>query len=272
MIAIVTDSSSYLTQAEAAALGVVMVPMSYSAAGSSYQENFVDQNGHFEQLFDSAEETLRTSQATLNSFTTAFDSLRAKGYEVLCLTISSRLSGTYGNAVLAARDLGGKNIAVVDTLTTAAGLYLCIREARRLIDQGLSLAEVAQHITDLRSRVHLVFSVDDIGPLRRSGRLGGIKLSISTILNIRPMLKCQDGAIIATGITRGRHEQQRQLLRAVPRDVTDVVVEQFKAESQIGVLAKELRDAGKSVEMRTIGPVLSIHLGKGCLGVAWIDK
>ena len=271
MITIVTDSSSYLTQAEAAALGVVMVPMSYSIGRAVYPEAFVDRERRFEHILDSAPSTLHTSQATLSAFVGTFDALRRRGCEILCLTISSRLSGTYGNALVAARDLGGTGIAVLDSRSTAAGLYLLIRAARRLIDEGLTLDEIVRQLADMRERVHLVFSVDDIGPLRRSGRLGGIKLSVSTILNIHPMLRCQDGAIIATGIARGRHEQQRQLTGAIPADVREAVVQHYRAESQLTEVIRQLQNTGKTVAVRGIGPVLAAHLGKGCIGVAWLD-
>ena len=271
LITIVTDSSSYLTQAEASAMGVVMVPMSYSLGRAVYQEDFVDRDTRFDRLLDSSPESLHTSQATLSSFTTAFEALRAKGSEILCLTISSRLSGTYGNALMAARDLGGRGIAVVDSLSTAGGLYFLIREAHRMIEQGLALSVINDRLLEMRGRVRMFFSVDDIGPLRRSGRLGGVKLSISTILNIRPMLKCQDGAIITVSVARGRHEQLRQLASAVPTDATEVIVEHYRADSRLDALVRELRDAGKSVEIHSVGPVLAIHLGKGCIGVAWVN-
>ena len=271
MITIVTDSSSYLTQAEAAALGVVMVPMSYSIGRAVYPEAFVDRERRFEHILDGAPATLHTSQATLSAFVSAFDGLKKRGSEVLCLTISSRLSGTYGNALVAARDLGGEGIAVIDSRSTAAGLYLLIRAAKRLIDEGLPLAEVAARVSGMRERVKLVFSVDDIGPLRRSGRLGGIKLSVSTILNIHPMLRCQEGAIIATGVTRGRHEQQRQLICSIPSEVKDVVVQHYRAEGQLTAVIRQLQQAGRTVSVRDIGPVLAVHLGKGCIGVAWME-
>ena len=272
MITIVTDSSSYLTQAEAAALGVVMVPMNYSIGRAVYPEAFVDQERRFEHILDGAPATLHTSQATLSAFMSTFEGLRVRGQEILCLTISSRLSGTYGNALVAARDLGGSGIAVVDSRTTAAGLYLLIRAARRLCDQGLSLEEVERRVSLLRDQVHLVFSVDDIGPLRRSGRLGGIKLSVSTILNIHPMLRCQEGAIIATGVTRGRHEQQRQLIYSIPSRVKDIAVQHYHAEAQLTAIIRQLQDSGKNVNVRGIGPVLAVHLGKGCIGVAWLEN
>ena len=137
MIAIVTDSTAYLTHEEAVELGVVIVPMSYSfGKDMSLNEGCIENDEHAERQVAEGIDHVHTSQATLAGFFNAFQRLRRAGYEVLCITISSRLSGTYANAVLAAKELGGGHIEVVDSLTTCSGLYLLIREARKRIREG----------------------------------------------------------------------------------------------------------------------------------------
>lgn len=273
MIAIVTDSSACLYRSEARRLGVTVVPMSYSLPGQpSFNESYIDSSGEFEQLVSQNIDRLRTSQASFAAFMSAFNDLLESGAQVLCLTMSSRLSGTYGNARMSARETDPDNIAVVDSLTTSGGLYLMIMEARRLINQGLGLQEIARRLRDMRPRVHTAFTVDDITPLRRSGRLGSVRMSISTILNIRPALKCQDGCIVSAGVVRGRHEQYKMLVRTLPATPCRCVVEGFMAESQMAELKLRVEAAGHEVLLRHIGPVLGIHLGVGSLGVSWIDS
>ena len=132
MIAIVTDSTAYVTREDARALGVV-VPMTYSIGGNQlYTESYIGENGMFESLLKKNPPGQRTSQATMSAFMSTFEEIRSAGHQVLCLTISSRLSGTYSNAAIAARELGGTDISVVDSRTTAGGLLLMARAARRL--------------------------------------------------------------------------------------------------------------------------------------------
>lgn len=88
---------------------------------------------------------------------------------------------------------------------------MLIREARRRIDEGDKLGSVVRYLNKLRGRVRMCFSVDDMTPLRRSGRLGNVKMSISTVLNIKPILELRDGAIVSAGLARGRVEQARRL-------------------------------------------------------------
>ena len=159
-----------------------------------------------------ASSSRRTLQASPHLVPVSYTHLRRSGYEILCLTISSRLSGTYANAVLAAKELGGSHIEVVDSLTTCSGLYLLIREARMRIRGGAKLSAVARELNELRKRVRMCFSVDDMAPLRRSGRLGNVRMSISTVLNIKPILELRDGAIVSSSLARGRVEQTLSLI------------------------------------------------------------
>ena len=272
MTIIVTDSTAYLTRSETTILGVRVVNMSYSLDGRSlYTEGCVEENGACEQTVSRYMGRLRTSQAGFSAFMSVFDDLIRAGHDVLCLTISSRLSGTYGNARMAARETAQDRIEVVDSLTTGGGLYLLIREARRLLDSGLDIRQAARELRQVRGRVKTVFSVEDLAALRRSGRLGNVRMSVATILNIKPMLKCLDGGIVSCGITRGRHEQLSTLIRMMGAFQGLVVVQSFHAPASVRFLTQRLLQKGCRTVERRVGPVLGIHLGVGSIGLAWME-
>lgn len=123
--------------------------------------------------------------------------------EVLCLTISSRLSGTYSNASLAAKSVGGA-IRIVDGRTTAGGSCLLLRHAAQRIREGAQLQPLAEELRALREQIGIAFSVTDMNPLRRSGRLGIVRQSVGTILNIRPILQLVQGGVVACDTARGK--------------------------------------------------------------------
>lgn len=273
MIAIVTDSSAYLTRAEAESLSATIVPMTYSVDGGlMYTETYIDECGDYESVIAKNPTGVRTSQATQPSFQSAFEDLIAAGFDVLCITISSRLSGTYQNARMAAREVNGGRIEVVDSLSTSAGLSLLIGEAHALIESGRSLRQIATVLETMRESVRMYFSVDDMAALRRSGRLGSVRMSVSTILNVKPLLKFENGGIVSCGIARGRQEQLRALSRAVETHRGErYIIASFLADGQAEDVAKRLRTTSESVELRKIGPVLGAHLGKGTVGVAWLE-
>ena len=271
MRVIVTDSSAYLTRGEAERLGVVVVPMTYSLGGAVRPESYEGENGDYGRLINRYTVRLHTAQASRAAFVSAFRSLVQAGSEVLCVTMSSRMSGTYGNAVFAAREVDPRKVRVVDSLSTAGGLAQLVMRARALLDSGLELEEAAQALEALREKVEIVFTVEDIEPLRRSGRIGSVKLSVSTILNIRPILRCVDGALVSSGIARGRSDQRRQLMQKLPQGIGRVVMMASDAREQADALAQALAARGVAVERRPLGPVLAIHLGTGAVGLSWLD-
>ena len=273
MTAIVVDSSVYLTRAEAEALGVRIVPMTYSVEGGGlYAEDFVDANGEYEALVAQNIDRMHTSQATMSAFMSVFDDLLAEGCDVLCLTISSRLSGTYANARMAANEVGNECIEVVDSLSTGAGMYHLVCKARSLLNEGMDIRETARRLREEREGIKTVFSVDDMMPLRRSGRLGSVRLSVSTILNIKPMLKCENGSIVSAGMARGRHEQMRFFLKELGSFRGEMIVQSFLADTQAGAVREQLEQLGCRTAHRRVGPVLGIHLGRGSIGVTWVQR
>lgn len=270
MIVIATDSTACITKQEARMLGIIYVPMTYTVDGATHTEHFVEDNGAFDTLI-AGTENLHTSQPAIGSYQHTFSALRRAGFDVLCLTISSRLSGTCSNASLCAEELDPEHIRVVDTRTTAFGIAFLAREARRLIQSGYDLDETAAAVTELRGQVKTMFSVSDMTPLRRSGRLGPVRQSIGTMLNIRPLLTVKDGIVTACGVARGRNEQLRNIVKAVPENAEEVMVQYIREEDAARELAARLAEkCGREVSMRRLGPVLGIHLGLDIVGAIWL--
>lgn len=274
MIAIVTDSTAYLTKKEAKALGVRMVPMTYTVSGLPFNESFVDQNGNYERMIFRNLQRCTTAQAPISAFMSVFEELLRHNYEVFCIVMSSRLSGTYSSASIAAKEVDKDKIIVVDSLTTAGGLAMLVKKARKLADEGCSLQEITRVIEESRSKIGIAFSVDDMDALRRSGRLGIVRQSVGTILNIRPILLCEDGAVISHGVARGRSEQVRELIARIPHNVKRVIVHHLGEKVNIDGLIAAVKKRFPSIKINQckLGPVLGIHLGPGVIGVSWMTE
>ena len=271
MIAIVSDSSSYLTRDEARMLGVRTVPMTYTQNGCPFTETYIERNGLFEESFSRPGVSLSTAHSSVSAFMGTFQELMRRGFFIICLTISSRLSGAYSSASIAAREVDpvGGRIIVVDSLTTAAGMYFLIRKTRELIDDGLDLMSIASNIEEERENIGIVFSVDDMRPLRKSGRLGIVRQSVGTVLNIRPILMCAEGAVVSAGLARGKNEQMRMMLDKVPKNAKSAAIMYISNPQAPEALRAILAGRGIACELRKLGPVLGIHLGLGVVGIAW---
>lgn len=272
MIVLVTDSTAYFSRKEACAQGVVQVPMSYAHEGrTTYTEGYADENDAMLAAVTAAPSHYTTAQASYAAFLSTLEDIVSEGHQALVLPISSRLSGTYANAYKAAQTLGENRVAVVDSKTTAGALYLLLQRAREWVREGASLGEAAQRVKEYREKTHTLFSVKDMAPLRKSGRLNLVRLSVSTILNIRPILKLTGGGVNAYAMARGQQEQLRLLEEAAALSQTPVVVQHCRAQEQAELLSQRLRSRGVVVVQRTLGPVLAVHLGGGCLSVAWVE-
>lgn len=274
MFAIVTDSTVYLTRSEAEALGarLCVLPMTYDVSGMAFSEGFLDENGRFAELVERNIAHMHTAQVPVSAFSGAFHDAVLAGMEVLCVTMSSRLSGTYANALLAAREMGGDRIRVVDSLSTAAGMRFLVEEACALSREGIPLAEAAARLEDMRGRIGTALSVDDMDALQRSGRLGSVRLSTSTILNVRPVLRLIEGAVVSDGIARGAQAQIEALVSRIPRNAKQIIVQYILHRPIAMALAKAVRDAfACPVRLCGIGPVVAVHVGVGMIGVAWMS-
>lgn len=277
MIRIVTDSTVNVTRTEAAKLGLQVLPMGYTVDGQTYLETYSDCNGSFEPLLQS--KNFLTSQVTVESFVSCFAESVRRGDEVLCIVISSRLSGTYRNAFAAAAQInsnfpqGQEKVIVVDSLCTAGGMLLLCQQAAELAKK-LTLHQLAEQVEECRKKISVVFSLDSMDALRKSGRIGIVRQSVSTILNIRPLFRCQDGAVVSLGTARGRAEQARKMIHEIKNVPERMILNAPKQSSSLMILEQELKEkfAGVFIEKNDFGPVLSHHLGRGLVAVSWIEK
>ena len=274
MIAIVADSSVYMTKKEAQMLGVSIVPLTFTANGHIYNETYMDCNGDFQNLIFWNSMQCQTAGSSIASFMSTFNDLLSDGLEVLCLTISSRLSGTYSSAMIAAKEVNQDKIKVIDSRSTAGGLYLLVKEARAMAIAGMNIQEIAAQLEKKREKIAIAFSVDDMAPLRNSGRLGIVRQSVGTILNIKPLLSCVDGAVVADGIARGRYDQIQKLVGKIPQNAAAIIVHYIKNSEFVDAMMKEVRrlHPNAKIEKRPLGPVLSIHLGLSTVGVVWQEQ
>ena len=279
MIRIVTDSTVNITKSEAGKMGLTVLPMGYTVDNQPYLESYTDCNGQFEPLLQSRNFT--TNQVSTESFVSAFSEIARKGDETLCIVISSRLSGTYRNAFSAAEQVnryyGGEKVLVLDSFSTAGAMLLLCRRALELSKTVSSLHELAERMQQERAKPGVVFSLDSMDALRRSGRIGIVRQSVSTILNIRPVLRCQDGAVISLGTARGRTEQMKKLIDAMSNNPKQIVVnasQKLQQEQLFQQLLVHLRERFPKAQIAAhgVGPILSHHLGRGAIGISWMEE
>lgn len=273
MITIVTDSSSYLKESEAQDLGIKVVPINYTVDGQSFFESFSDKNEDLESLL-SSNKKLTTSHPNMSAFLSAYEEELNKGNEVLCITISSRLSGTFGTAQTAAKQTESDNIVVFDSKFTGGGLYLLIKEAKKLIEAGMKLNEIMDNLPTIRDKITVAFSVDDMTPLRKSGRMGFVRRSVVTFLNIKPILLCKDGSVVSDTVAHGSTEIIKRMAEKVSVNTQELVISAIGDNRMASNLYHVVKETHPEIQItiQKVGPALGIHLGLKVIAIAIIDK
>jgi len=271
VIRIITDSTIYIKKNDADELKVKIVPINYVVNEKLFYESFSDDNENFEELINS-NNRISTSQPNPAAFVNMFEEELALGNEILCITISSRLSGTYNSASMAANQIDGGNVYVFDSHLTAGVLYLLVRKAKKMIDNGEKIIDIITKLTEIRENISIIFSVDDMKPLRNSGRIGFVRMSVGTILNIKPILLCKDGIVVADSVAHGTNEAIKKLVDKIPSNATEVIVNYISNNRVASNLYNVIKS--KYPQMKTnlskMGPVLGVHLGLQVVAVSFI--
>ena len=278
MLALVTDSTAALSRSEARSLAVDMLPMTYIVDGERIREQACERNEGYAERLCKARSVSTEAVRTL-SFAKVFQRHLKAGNDVLCITISSRLSGTYRSACEAAalvnepRTEGEPRVEVVDSRATAGALEFIVREARRIaLTDNPSLPELAHRVRSIVERQRIVFTVSDMDALRRSGRLGAFSRAVVSTLNRYPIMELAGGAIAKVGMVRGVNAAARALVAQAPEDAHEFVISYFGergAGTRRLLIALRKRFPSAVVRIKDGGPVLAANIGLGSAGLSW---
>lgn len=273
MFDIITDSTAYFTREQARQLDITVIPMTFTIGDRRYAEGYSGEQKHHIADIEKNAALCKTSQPNIKVISDAYKRSVKLGKKTLFLTISSRLSGTYNSAVLAAAEFDRDKIVVFDSLSVAASLKMQVERAAALKAEGKSLEQTVEVLEKERDNIKVLFSASDMDALRRSGRVGLVKQSISNILNLVPLLKLSDGKIESITGARGIYNFLKKVKEQLPQNLKSAVLMAFD-QSALKIMEEYLQRNYKSVkhiEHLKPGAVLAVHLGVKSFGIAWSE-
>ena len=274
-VAIVTDSTCDLPQEVAAAHGITVVPLNVHFGESVYADQVEISTDEFMAKMESSLALPTTSQPSVGAFEDAFRSAaQAQGVtEIVCITISSKLSGTFQSASIAGQNLADSlDVEIVDSFTGAYALGFQAIRAAELADTGLNAKEIAEALRNEISRYHLVFFVETLEHLRRGGRIGKAAQMVGTLLQLKPLLRVDEGMIVPFERTRTRSKAIKALeafvAEAGPVEEVAVLYNTTPDEARTLAAAIGMYTPGIEPVLAKMSPVIATHVGPGVLGVA----
>jgi DegV family protein with EDD domain len=268
----VTDSTADLTLEQLDELGVEMIPLQVTIGGEDYLDWVEIGPERFLDKLTQVEELPTTSQPPIGKFIEVYQKL-AKEYEaIVSLHFSSQFSGTYETAQLAAKQVEegttGVEIEVIDSRLVTGPLGVMVEEVAKKIQKTEQIEEVKDFISDLRQRITLYFTIDELDYLEKGGRIGKASAFLGNLFSVRPLLTLEDGEITPCKKVRGEKRLYRDLSRLTGEALSGSEGEKLvilygkyrdKAQKLKAKLTAEYN--WETVRMRRFGAIVGSHIG-----------
>lgn len=280
MVKIMIDSGSDMTQKEADELGMLFVPIEVQIDGELYMDGFDLTPSEFYEKLVHAKEFPHTSLINEYRWHEAFEKATANGDEVVAIVLSSGLSGTFKCAQDAAKDFGGKVIAV-DSMSATLGQRLLGEYALRLSKEGLSAKEIAEKLEEKKGKLHAYAMIDNLKYLKMGGRISATTAFFGELLGIKPIIGIVNGKVEVLGKEKGAKKASLALKNIVEKDGgidlslphgilwtgNDTTLRDKFIEER-----NELWNGDLNIQRHMMGSTVGAHIGPGGFGLAYFEN
>ena len=280
-IRLVIDSASDLTPEEAGARGAYYMPMTVRIGSAEYKDRIELSAVEFYEKLVETSDLPQTSQITMYEFGRVFEEIIAAGDTPVAITISSKLSGTYQCAAMAAAEFPGKAYAV-DSLNACIGEKILVERAFELIEEGLSAEELVNALDEEKNDICLLALLDTLEYLKKGGRISAAVALAGGLLSIKPVISVEKGEVVCVGKARGSKHGNNLLNEFIDRKggvdfekpvvlgysgLDDRLLQKYIVDSE-----KLWKDKTDSLPISVIGSTIGTHVGPGAVAVAFFAK
>jgi DegV family protein with EDD domain len=274
--AVVLDSTSDYPEAPSRFPNMRFVPLYVRFGDDTYRDYVELGPAEFYEKLRTSPVLPATAQPTPQDFLSAYESL--PGYErIYSLHISPKLSGTFQSAELAAQELGGDRVRVVDSKSASLAIAMLAHAIQRRLTRGTTDVEIAALIERFHRDIGVVFTVETLEYLQRGGRIGRAAALAGSLLNVRPILAIQDGEVVAVARVRGRPKALAEFERRFAEATEDkpglrIAIAHADAPEWVGTLSELVWRVRPKAEIEftgTLGAVVAAHAGPGTVGFFW---
>lgn len=280
-VQIVIDSACDLPKSTADSLGLHFVSMRTVFDGVEYLDGVTLSSQEFYHKLIETDALPTTSQVPPADFEEIFEKIAAQGDTALCITLSSKLSGTYQSAHIAAERFGDK-VIIVDSENVCIGEQLLVLRAVQLRREGWSAWEMAEILNKEKKDIRLIALLDTLEYLKRGGRISSTVALAGALLSIKPVIAIVNGEIAMLGKARGSKNGSNKLMELIRNSrgidfdrpfmlaysgISDALLQKYIADS------RELYEGKtEALPVCRIGSTIGTHAGPGAIGVAFFEN
>ena len=281
MVQIITDSAADLQPQEYEKLGVTSIPLRVAFGGDEYQENVDLGKDRFYELLMGSDEFPKTSQAAPAVLEEILERAKAAGDEVVYITLSSALSGTYQTACMVCEDVDCPGSFIFDGKNATGGQRMLVEYACRLRDEGLDAAGIVAGLESIRDRIELYACVNTLEYLHKGGRISHAVYTLGSLAQIKPIISVDvEGKVVlpgkAMGMRKGMDMLCKRLMARKPDGDHPVYVMYTNDRSVAETLAARMESQGLGTvpaeRIIQVGAAIGAHIGPGACGIVYVGE
>lgn len=280
-VVIMADSTSDLTQSLIQSRDIKIIPLYVNFGEQSYKDGTDITTEELYKKVDELGYLPKSSAISPGDFMMAFEPYIEQGYDIVLLTIGSKLSGTYQAALVAKDTVEANRVHIIDTNNLSSGGGLLVLKACDLRDQGLSASDIKQAVDQITPRVRSQFAIQTMDYLYKGGRCSALSMFLGSVLAIKPIIQVNDGKLDVYKKSVGKMtraldimlEDYFNLFDQVDKDY--VMITHSLADKSAEYMKNKIMEKGlvpNQLLETQAGCVISTHCGKGTIGILYILK
>lgn len=276
MIHIVADGAADIPAKWREEFAIDVIPVNIHFGEKTYlQDVDLDREG-FYKLVDESHKVPKTSQPSPHQFIEFYKKIAAAGDTILSVHVTSKLSGTYQSAVAAARELQHSyKVIPFDSLCGSAGIGMLCREARLADRAGHGVDEIVRKLEILRGKIDIFLTLDTLDYARMSGRVGAMQAVLASLLNIKPIVTLDNGALEITEKVRTRSASLERLVEMAKEKVGDKLINLTAVHARDPQSGQSLLDQAREMlnikesDLTDLSISIAANLGPGTVGLVF---
>ncbi|NEW06561.1 DegV family protein [Paenibacillus sp. SYP-B3998] len=279
-VQIFSDSTNDLNDALRMEYGIKAVPLYVIFDDESYKDGLTIKPMRLFERVAQTRKLPQTAAPSPNDFEQAFAPHIDAGEDIVYIGLSSALSSTIQNAMIAAAQFEEGRVTVIDSKNLSTGIGLLVLKAAQAALDGMNAREIQAFIEPQIAKIEVEFIIDTLEYLHKGGRCSSVQAFIGSLLKIRPLVKVMDGSMVLTDKVRGKREKALDQLLNNALAQKEQIDEQFlfithaMAAEEAEYLKQqiELHTNVKQVVITETGCVISSHCGPKTVGIVFAKK
>ncbi len=277
MIKFLVDSASDYEKTETEKKGILRIPITITLKDKHILDGEITKD-EFYQLVKNADELPKTSQPSPQDFLDVFEKAKENDDELICILLSSKLSGTLQSATLAKSMAGYDKIHIIDSLSATYVIKMMTEYGIQLRDRGKNALEIVDELEKIKSKIKLYAVLDTLENLKKGGRLSTVEAGIGTLAKIKPLVTLtEDGKVGMKGKSIGRKKALADIVKLVEKENINTNYPIYNIYSygmdNNKLFLDKLNEIGIAPdESLQIGPTIGTHIGPGAYGIIFVKK